>query len=389
MSNDPGILFSAFEPSGDELAAPLIKELRHRLPHRAIYALGGPRMHQAGAQLIDCTTDNAVMGLGVATQVLRHRRIVNSLRRWMQSNQLAAVVPTDSPAANWSICQLTRRYQPQARIFHLAAPQLWAWGAWRINKLRRLTDHVLCLLPFEPEWFEFRGVPASFVGHPLLNHASQIARNISDLPHGEGPKLALLPGSRDSEVRSNWPTILQAFIALKKEFPDLLAVAAASDERRSDLMKRLCPGQKLPDGVSMLTRDADTALHWSDLAVVVSGTATLQSAVLGKPMVVIYNVKWLLWHILGKWLVRIRTFSLPNLIAQYHDLGHIVPELVPNLHGCEPLINAIRSLIVESDLRSQQQDHFKRILEQFKCTQYAESAAAIILNVIDPPALKQ
>ncbi len=375
---ESGILLSAFEPSGDELASALIRELRFRLPDRPIYALGGPRMRQAGAELIECTTDNAVMGLDILGRVAWHRRIMGRLGSWMRSERLSAVIPTDSPAANWSVCELARRYQTESRIYHLAAPQLWAWGQWRIGKLRRLTDHVLCLLPFEPEWFRRRGVLASFVGHPLLDHRTEKGVDSVMLPAAEGIRLALLPGSRDREVNSNWPTILEAYEELRSRHHDLQAVAAASDARRGELMLSHCKGGRLPEGITLQVHQADATLSWADIAVIVSGTATLQSTVIGTPMVVMYNVKRLQWNLLGRWLIRTRTFALPNLIARYCGMGEVVPELVPNLSGAGPLIAALEPLIEEPSKRQRQREQLNRICERFRDVQFTRAACDII-----------
>ncbi len=164
-----GLLFTAFEPSGDCLAAPVIDTIRRREPQVPIWAFGGGRMEAAGATLIERTTDRAVMLAGIAVQARRHQRRLAALKRWLADHPLAVHVPVDSPAANWSICRLVRRQASDASIVHLAAPQLWAWATWRVRRLRRLTDRVLCLLPFEPAWFARRGIPGVFVGHPLFD----------------------------------------------------------------------------------------------------------------------------------------------------------------------------------------------------------------------------
>ena len=183
-ASDPNrdILFTAFEPSGDALAAPMITRLLEQHPGLRVWALGGPKMLAAGADLIETTTDNPAMLLGAASQARAHQQRLKRLTKWLNDHKLAALVPVDSPAANWSICKLVRKTQPAAKIIHLAAPQLWAWAPWRIKKLRRLTDHVLCLLPFEPDWFTARGVRATFVGHPLFDPSLQSTKPSGELP---------------------------------------------------------------------------------------------------------------------------------------------------------------------------------------------------------------
>ena len=161
------MLFTAFEPSGDDHAAAVIAELRRREASLPIYAWGGPKMERAGAALVGRTGGNAVMGLPGPRKVAEHLAIKRDIRRWLDERLAAVHVPVDSPAANFPVCALTRR--AGMRIIHLVAPQMWAWGEWRTRKLRRLTDKVLCLLPFEHDWFQQRGIAARFIGHPLFD----------------------------------------------------------------------------------------------------------------------------------------------------------------------------------------------------------------------------
>ena len=148
---------------------------------------------------------------GALGQIRAHRQRVARMRQWLSTHAIDALVPVDSPAANWAMCKLTRSLHPKAKIIHLAAPQIWAWARWRIRKLRRLTDHVLCLLPFEPKWFGDRGVPCSFVGHPLYQMTTPPAAPASPLASSQAttllsaPRLALLPGQVDGGVGPHAP----------------------------------------------------------------------------------------------------------------------------------------------------------------------------------------
>ena len=171
MSNDAGttrdgngfsgacdLLFTAFEPSGDEHASKVIAEIRRRRPKLAICAWGGPKMVKAGAVVIERTGDDAVMGVPGLAKIREHQKINVRIEDWVKKHPVNVHVPVDSPAANFPICEITKK--SGSRVVHLVAPQIWAWGRWRIHKLRRLTDLVLCLLPFEEEFFAKRNVPA-------------------------------------------------------------------------------------------------------------------------------------------------------------------------------------------------------------------------------------
>ena len=303
MTRGRGILFTAFEPSGDAHAAPVIAALRHLRPDVPTWSCGGPNMRAAGAQIIEETTGNAAMLLSAVSKVHEQHRRLWRLRRWLTAHDLGVYVPVDSPAANWSICKLIRRVKPDTRIVHLVAPQLWAWAPWRIHKLRRLTDHVLCLLPFEPAWFNARGVRATFVGHPVFERVSnhiygrgsgsggpsdsremgESTGEGADLSDHNGLELALLPGSRNSQIRANGPMMLEVFNRLRRGHEGLHGVVLATDQTAAALIDRLV-GEGFPhDCISIRTGPTRQTLSQSDAALVTSGTATLHVAAAGVP----------------------------------------------------------------------------------------------------------
>lgn len=376
------ILFTAFEPSGDAVAAPLIAALRRRHPELHISALGGPRMRAAGAEIIEDTTTDPVMGLGAARKAMEHRQRLQRLRTWMLRNPLAMVVPTDSPAANWAVCRAARELGKRTKVIHLVAPQLWAWAPWRIRRMRKLSDHALCLLPFEPSWFASRGVPATFVGHPLYDEIDapppmpdpQLAQ------WSAGTRLALLPGSRSSEVMKNLPTMLRTLAPLRDRVGRLTVVIAASDDIRERLIRDVMRDTSAGEGVIVhhVVGKTDAALRWSDAVLVCSGTATLQVAAHKKPMVILYNVGRLMWHGLGRWIVTTNTFSLPNLIGEHLGMGKRVPEFIPHFGDPAPVVEALAPLLVDMEARREQLDLFDAIAREYDRVTFAEAAADVV-----------
>ena len=387
MSELKPILFTVFEPSGDVLAARLIAELKRREPGRAIVALGGPAMAEAGAELLEETTGHAKMLVGAATEAKELWRRVGVVKRWLDEHELAALVPTDSPAANWSMCKAVRKRRPDAAIVHLVGPQLWAWASWRIGRMRRLSDHVMCLLPFEPGWFGERGVSGTFVGHPLFQEAKRGERALPASDDGaalrEGsPKLAILPGSRPKEVKTNWPTMLAVYERLRHRHRELAVTVAAADPDRAKQINLSCPGGRLPRGVQMVVGDAAGVLDWADAALVVSGTATLQAASRHTPMVVVYRVDKLAWGIAKRTLVSTRTFALPNLIAESLTGERVVPELVPFFGDADEVVAALRPLLAEGPARAAQRAAFDEIAAAFQAHVFREDAADVVLRMI-------
>ncbi|MCC6680259.1 MAG: hypothetical protein IT445_05085 [Phycisphaeraceae bacterium] len=371
MPRDGVILFTAFEPSGDALAAALIARLIRDGCTRPIFALGGAKMQAAGATLIENTTQKAVMLAGAVAQAMEHRRRVQRLAAWLNDHPVALHVPTDSPAANWVICKLVRRQSAQAKIVHLAAPQLWAWAPWRIGKLRRLTDLVLCLLPFEPDWFQQRGVQAQFVGHPLYDECRIPNVECRIDPAG----LALLPGSRSSEIARNWPTMREALNMLDQP---VRANIAAVDDMRAEQIKQLGHAD-----IPIFVGQTDRLLAGARAALVVSGTATLQCARHHVPMVSLFNVVRWQWQLAGRWLVRTRTFTLPNLIGEALGIERVIPELVPHFGDPRPVAEAVQSVLHDEAERRRQMDAFARFDDLFGSARFCETAAAALRRMLE------
>lgn len=389
MENLKPIVFTVFEPSGDVLAARLIDEIKQREPGRPVVAFGGPKMEAAGAQILEHTTDHAKMGFGAASEAKELLRRKGVLADWLKDNDIAAHVPTDSPAANWSMCRAVRKFRPDAKIVHLVGPQLWAWAAWRIGRLRKLTDHVMCLLPFEPEWFGSRGVKSTFVGHPLFESDHDTPPATADVVDTEGhpmrdgqTKLALLPGSRPKEIERNWATMLQVYDQLRHRVPDLAVVIAAADGARAKQIKQFSPGGRPPRGMQIVTGEASAVLDWADATLVVSGTATLQAASRQTPMVALYNGNMKLWYTVGVLLIRTRTFALPNVISEAMELGRIVPEFVPHDSSPEPLTAALTPLLKDPAARQAQLDGFATIAGVYDTLNFRQAAADVLLGEI-------
>lgn len=381
------IVFTVFEPSGDVLAARLIDEIKQRQPDRPIVALGGPRMQEAGAELLEETTGHAKMGFGAATEAKELIRRAGVLKRYLKENDIAALVPTDSPAANWSMCKAVRKLRPEATIVHLVGPQLWAWASWRIIRLRRLTDHVMCLLPFEPAWFGERGVEGTFVGHPLYeadtSPGEAFAVDGEALRDGE-PRLALLPGSRPKEIALNWPTMLEVYGQVRHRYKNMAVTVAAVDRERAKQINQMCKGGRVPSGMQVVVGNASAVLDWADCALVVSGTASLEAASRNTPMVVMYNAtQKLAWNTLGKMLIQARTFALPNVISESMELGRIVPEVIPNFDGPDPVMAQLSSILKEGTARQEQRDGFAAVRELFEQAEFSRNAADVLLGQID------
>ena len=375
------ILFTSFEPSGDDHASSVVRELLARRPELKIYAWGGPKMRRAGAEVIETTGEDAVVGMPGIEKIRQHLELNKRIRAWLGDHPEATLhVPVDSPAANFPICKIAQKLG--RTVVHLVAPQLWAWGPWRVGKLRRCTDLVLCLLPFEETFFEKRGVPARFIGHPLFDEALDphtLDDHAAQFPRGTH-KLALLPGSRPAELRRNFPVMLSAFRALRKETPGLVGVVGATTETvREHLYQTAKMLGGWPAGLDIEVAKTDAIVRWCDTSMVVSGTVTLQIAKQRRPMVVMYKTNKLMFNLVARWIITTPYFCLPNLIAG----REIVPELIPYFKGHDRLVESMRPVMTDGSVREQQQKDLDEVAQKFEGLTAATQAADAIESVFE------
>jgi lipid-A-disaccharide synthase len=370
------VLFTAFEPSGDDHAAAVIAQLRRLCPDLQIYGWGGPKMEAAGAHIIKKTGDDAVMGLPGLAKIKEHQRINASIERWLEDHPIRVHIPVDSPAANFPVCKLSKA--SGARVVHMVAPQLWAWAPWRIRKLRRLTDHVMCVLPFEEAWFKSRGVEATFIGHPLFDEAldtDQLDDQISGWARGK-QNIALMPGSRPGEIRKNFPLLLGAYIKLAQEHPEMRGLVAATRKEIEPILRKISHDARLPwpESLEITHSNTDAVVRWCDLAIVVSGTVTLQIAKQKRPMVIVYKLDRVLWTLVARWLIQTKFITLPNLIAG----REIVPELVPHFGGSDPIADRMVELLEDQDAFSRQVQDLGDLAKVYDANIASQNAAKII-----------
>lgn len=382
-SDAPTILFSAFESSGDRLAAPLIHRLRQHVPDTKVFALGGPLMQTAGAELLEDSAEQSVIGFNVLAKFQEHRRRLAELRKWLEANRIDLFVPVDSPAANWSVCNLVRKLQPHARIVHVVLPQIWAWARWRIRKLRRLTDHVICILPFEPQWLEQRGVAGTFVGHPIfdaLRDQPPPTHGWEGAPQGQ-TRIAVLPGSRRSEIERNWPTLLDATHLLQQRLPDAVFASAAVHPRAAEQMREVAAASGRLDvfePMALQTDATDAVLAWSTHVLAASGTVTLQITAHRKPMVVMYRLSWMTL-LIGSMVMHTRVFSLPNVLEVMAGRDEVVPEFIPHRGSAQPLADAVEQQVRDAAATAAMVERLDAIATQFESHRYAEEATQTLL----------
>jgi len=324
------ILVSAGEVSGDRMAASVVSEIARRVPEATFFGAGGDAMEAAGVQLRHHASALAVTGLTEAlSRAGAASRMLLDLWRQARSRGVALALLVDYPGINLRLAGLMRR--AGVPVLYLGAPQRWAWLGFRAAALARKVDRLAVTLPFEERWFCQRGVPARFVGHPVLDQFVPAEREDARRRLGlsSGPVVALLPGSRANEVRRHLPPLLGALDLLPPEVQPVLAEAPGE-------AGRMCADQA--PGIPRAS--ATLALGAADVALCASGTATLEAAVAGVPSVVFYKVS-LLTHGVARRLVRVPWLSLPNLILRQP----LLPELIQDRATPEGLAREARRLL--------------------------------------------
>ena len=318
------LLISAGEASGEMYGAQLIQALRRRVAALECFGVGGGRMQSAGCDLIVNSRDLAVVGI---TEILpRLPKIYGEFRKLVRAidqRKPDAAILIDSPAFHFKVArELHRRGIP---VIYYVAPQLWAWRSGRVRLVRRYFKKALVIFPFEEQWYRERGVNAEFVGHPLadvIKPPSSLRDYAEDAGLDPGkPIIAILPGSRHKEIRMNLPALLNTAALLGPDYQFVLPVAPTIERSWIDkLIQRLAARRRFQ---LVATRNAPAAIAHARAAVVASGTATVEAAMMGTPMVVVYRVSPLTWR-LGRPLVHVKNFAMVNLIAG----EQVVPELI-------------------------------------------------------------
>jgi lipid-A-disaccharide synthase len=316
----------AGEASGDLIASLLLAGLRQRWPGLQAAGIGGPRMAQQGFEAWWPHEKLAVRGY---VEVLRHYREIVGIRDALAQRLLAerpdVFVGVDAPDFNLDLEARLRRQG--IKTVHFVSPSIWAWRGKRIERIGDSVDLMLCLFPFEPALYAAQGIRAAYVGHPLadaidLNVAQAPARQVLGLPN-EAQVVALLPGSRRSEIRYNAPRMLDAAIWMSRQRPELRFVMPVVPGLESLLAPMLQARQGQLPGLTTLAGRSHEALAACDVTLIASGTATLEAALFKKPMVITYTMNALSWQLMKRMKYQ-PWVGLPNILAR----EFLVPELL-------------------------------------------------------------
>ena len=352
----------AGEASGDLLASLLLRGLRERWPELRAFGIGGPRMQEQGFESWWPSERLAVRGY---VEVLRHYRGISSIR-----DELAARLERDPPdafigidAPDFNLGLERRLKRAGTRTIHFVCPSIWAWRGGRARKLARSADHVLCLFPFEPELLAPHGVRATYVGHPLAD-AIPPEVSMADARAGLGLDLArqvvaLLPGSRRSEIQAIAAPMLQAASLLASRQPDLAFVLPCAPGLEPLLQPLVATHG--PSGLRLVQERSHAVLAACDLALVASGTATLETALFRKPMVIVYRMHPLSWQIMKRMAYQ-PWVGLPNILCR----EFVVPELIQEAFTPEALAREATAWLADEPRRQAVQRRFGELHDSLR-----------------------
>ena len=371
------IALVAGEASGDQLGASLIQAIRQRHPNTEFAGVAGPAMQAAGCHAWHDSEELAVMGL---FEVVRHLPRLLRLRRVL-ARRIAGFEPDvfvgiDAPDFNLGLEIKLKRHG--IKTVHYVSPTVWAWRQGRVKKIAQAVIRLLALFPFEPAFYSQHGVDAQYIGHPmadeipLLNEQAP-ARSALQLPP-DGTVVALLPGSRSAEISRLAPLMLATASRLSNNNSDLRFVAALANARGRQLFEACLAG--FPDlSVQVFEGQARQAITASDLTLVASGTATLETLLINRPMVVCYRVAaasfWL-----GRVFRLIKTefIALPNILAG----KQLVPEFLQAKANVDTLTTAVQELLNNDQARATLTLEFEAIHRQLACDASQQAASAIM-----------
>jgi len=369
----------AGETSGDLLAGLLLAGMRARWPDMACAGIGGQRMAERGFDAWWPSEKLAVRGY---VEVLRHYREIVGIRQQLKQRLLRerpdVFIGVDAPDFNLRLEHDLRR--AGIRTVHFVCPSIWAWRAQRIEQIRSSADHVLCLFPFEPHMLQRHGISATFVGHPLANvipmQVDRLAARAALNLRPDDPVLAILPGSRRSEIQYLARRFFDATRLLLRERPRLQCIVPAVPALL-ELVQQAASVAGVAQEVRILCGQSHTALAACDVTLIASGTATLEAALFKRPMVIAYNMHWLSWQIMRR--KRLQPWvGLPNILCQ----EFVVPEFLQEQATAPALAVAVGAWLDDPQRVAKLNFRFAALHRQLQCdtSQCATDAIEQVLH---------
>jgi lipid-A-disaccharide synthase len=378
--NSRTIMIVAGETSGDLHGSNLVRAMHRIAPGLQFRGIGGRRMQEAGVELMAHAADMAVVGLTEVIMKLNLiRRVLNLMKSSLRASRPDLLILIDYPDFNLMLGKAAKACG--VRVFYYISPQVWAWRRGRINKIRAIVDKMAVILPFEEPLYRDADVDATYVGHPLLDtvttkYSRQEALEKFGLQEG-ATTVGLLPGSRDTEIARLLPVMMNAAEILIKKLPRLQFILPLAETLERAFAENILGRSPVP--VRIIEHDTYDAIYLSDIVIVASGTATLEAALLGKPMVIVYKVSPVSYYI-GKKIVTVEHIGLANIIAG----KTIVPELIQDEANPERIATEVINILNDPTRMRNIRQELDLIREKLGGPGAADNAARLACDMLIP-----
>jgi lipid-A-disaccharide synthase len=364
------ILIIACENSAENYGADLVREFRHFHPGMYFYGIGGKQMQEIGVELLFSIQDLSFIGIfEIIFHIPRILRILNTITKQAKKRNTKAAVLIDSPDFNLRVAKKLKKQS--LPVLYYVSPTVWAWRKNRLQTIKKFTSKMMLIFPFEEKIYKDEQIPAAFVGHPLVKKVRvSLSRKafFAKYEIKDTKKLiTLLPGSRQGEIKRHLPVLVKALDLIKKK-NDCQFVLKLSDNIDREEIKEYFKGHFSP--VKILTQDGYEAMAYSDLVLSACGTANLETALLETPLISFYRISPLS-YITGKKLVKIRHFSIVNIISG----KEVIPELIQKDFNPESVFEKASQILDSPEIRNKMIADFKKIKQELGGQDAASNAA--------------
>lgn len=370
------IMIIAGEASGDMHGAKLVQSIKKRADDAFFFGIGGQAMHAEGVRLIVDAETLSVVGLTeVIHKIPEIFRALRTVKRALQRLKPDLLILIDFPDFNFFAASAAKKIG--IPVLYYISPQIWAWRRNRVKKIKRLVDHMAVILPFEAAFYREHRVPVSFVGHPLLDSIRSAPKRQSEISDDQAPIIGLLPGSREKEVSTLLPPMLEAAGKIQRRACGIKFLVSRSPSVREDLFLDIV--NRYGSGVDLEIREGsvETIFKQSRLLVAASGTVTLEAALHGVPMVIVYKVSPLSYW-LGKRLIKVKHIGIVNLIVQ----KTLLPELIQDDASPDAISETVLQLLDDSQKLKYMEEELLRVRNLLGGSGASDRVAKIALNLI-------
>jgi lipid-A-disaccharide synthase len=378
------IFITVGEVSGDNHAAKLVRALKQLDPTIIIDGFGGPAMAREGANILYETTAKAAMTFHAVKRVFEFKGLLKQAREIYRdpARRPDLQICVDSSGVNLHFARAAK--QAGIPVLYYVAPQLWASREGRIKQVKRDVDQLACIFPFEAKWYQERGANAVFVGHPLFDDLPEKRYSTPDV--GQFPTIGIVPGSRRSEIRANLPHLMTVMAAIKECFPSARFLVPTTQS--TGLLVRMITGAGLFPGKIVNPNDSiitvkqgafDEFIPQCDLVITKSGTSTVHVAAYAVPMIIVYRVSPILWHLFARWLVKTKKIGMVNILAGQIDL---VPEFVPWYGSNKPVADLAIRMLEHPEMLEDQRAKLRELTKPIEAPGASMNVAKIAIEMM-------